>query len=452
MFSQLTKFLRIARVVGLALLVLAVGGLAAWLGTQQPKAVSAPPAPDVVEVEKITVSAPNCVLVPESIARHLALKTVVVKRADQSVPLPLFQATLNVDSNLLQRIHSRFAGEIVALGQVGQINPTSPPASLSKAGTTPTLQYGDKVEAGQLLAVVWSKDLGEKKSELVNVLSKYKLDAQVAGRLRDLYNQSGTAEKSVLDAERAVQEDKINIRRIEQTLITFGLTQADVAKVRSEVDDPDGERANAADWARVEVRATHAGVILERNIGIGYIVDTATDLFKIGDLKSLSVWAHVYDYDLPLLENLPTPMAWTISRPERPATVYYGTFEQIGSVIDPNQHTALVSGHVDNPNGELKIGQSVTVSLKRPASAWELIVPTDALVEDGVESIVIVQPDPTKLEYERRRVRVLRRTRDWVYLQEGLLFGLRADERVVAAGSLLFQEAMKAAVATVPTH
>ncbi len=455
MFSQLTKSLRIARVVGLVLLVLAVGGLAAWFATQQPKAVSASPAPGVVEVEKITVSAPNCVLVPESIARHLTLKTVVVKRADQSMPLPLFQGTLAADSNSLQRIHSRFPGEIVALGQVGQIDPTNPPASISKAGTTPTLQYGDKVEAGQLLAIVWSKDLGEKKSELINVLSKYKLDSQVAGRLRDLYNQSGTAEKSVLDAERIVQEDRINIERIERTLQSWRLTEADIAKVRAETDNltnQDAVRANAADWARVEVRATQAGVILEKNIGVGDIVDTATDLFKIGNLKSLAVWAHVYEDDLPQLAELPKPMAWTISLPARPGTVYDGKLELIGSVIDPNQHTALVSGHVDNPNGELKIGQSVTVSLKRPASAWELIVPTDALVEDGVESIVIVQPDPTKLEYERRRVRVLRRTRDWVYIQEGLLFGLRAEEHVVATGSLLFQEAMKAAVTTVPTH
>ena len=220
MFSRLSQFLRIARVSGLVVLVLAVGGVAAWLATQQPKAISAAPALDVVEAEKITVTAPNCVLVPESIARHLTLKTVVVKRADQSVPLPLFQGTLAADSNSLQRIHSRFSGEIVALGQLGQINPTNPPASLSLVGTTPTLQYGDKVEAGQLLAVVWSKDLGEKKSELVNFLSKYKLDVQVAGRLRDLYNQSGTAEKSVLDAERTVQEDRINIERIERTLLS----------------------------------------------------------------------------------------------------------------------------------------------------------------------------------------------------------------------------------------
>jgi len=67
---------------------------------------------------------------------------------------------------------------------------------------------------------------------------------------------------------------------------------------------------------------------------------------------------------------------------------------------------------------------------------------TDALVEDGVESIVLVQPDPAKNEYERRRVTVLRQTRDAVYLRDEP--GLRRGERVVTNGSLLLFEAMKA--------
>ena len=38
------------------------------------------------------------------------------------------------------------------------------------------LRHGDKVTVKQLLAVIWSKDLGEKKSELVDALSQLRLD------------------------------------------------------------------------------------------------------------------------------------------------------------------------------------------------------------------------------------------------------------------------------------
>ena len=447
MFAQIGKYLRFVRGIGLTALVLCAGGAAAWMANQHPVSGSAPAVAAAPEAEKIQLLGTDRMVVPESIAKHLALKTALVQRSERSVPLPLFQGTLALDSNSLQRVHSRFPGEIIELGPARP--GSSPRGKLWRYFArcpVPTLQFGDTVEAGQLLAVVWSKDLGEKKSELIDTLSKYKLDARVAERLRTLYAENGTAEKSVLDAERTVDQDLINIKRIEDTLTTFRLTKADIAKVRAEAASPDSPRSSAADWARVEIRAAQAGVILEKNVSVGDTVETGTDLYRIGNLKSLAVWAHVYEDDLPLVAELPKPLAWTVSLPSRPSVTYPGTLEQIGSVIDPNQHTALVCGRVENPDGELKIGQLVTVSLLRPARSGELTVPTDALVEDGVESIVLVQPDPAKNEFERRRVTVLRRTRDAIYLRDEP--GLRRGERVVTTGSLLLYEAMKAIAPT----
>ena len=451
----LSSIFRWIRNALLTVLVIAAGGGAAWLASQR-VAVSTPPSPPPPsEGESILRLDERRVSVPRPMAERIGLvppkdkPVATVKQSADRLILPLFQGTLALDSNSLQRIHSRFAGEIVALGVAAGSGEAAGPSSFSPGAGMTGLKTGDRITAGQLLAVVWSKELGEKKSELVDAVSKLKLDVQVAGRLRDLYKQNATAEKAVLDAERAVESDRIAVDRIERTLLSWRLTEADLARARAEADkigDPGATRSTAADWARVEIRAAQAGVLLEKNVGVGDIVDTTADLFKIGNLSSLTVWAHLYEDDLHLLAGIALPAEWTVVLPSNPRMPpLKGRLEQIGSVIDPNQHTALVSGSVENPEGKLKIGQAVTVSLTREPDRGELTVPTEALIEDGKGSFVFVQPDPAHCVYERRTVSVLRRTRDLVYLKGVIPGSIREGDRVIGPGAILLNEAMNAA-------
>ena len=81
------------------------------------------------------------------------------------------------------------------------------------------------------------------------------------------------------------------------------------------------------------------GVILEKNIVLGDLVDTNLDLFKVADLSRLRVMAHAYEEQLPLLDNLAEPQGrkWTISvQSDRGLPPLAGRFEQIGKMIDPN--------------------------------------------------------------------------------------------------------------------
>src|SRR2546421_442752 len=82
--------------------------------------------------------------------------------------------TVALDNERLARVHTRFAGEVMAVGTPTGHETTELPDEGSSAERP--LQVGDRVRKGQLLAVVWSKDLGEKKSELIDALSKLKFD------------------------------------------------------------------------------------------------------------------------------------------------------------------------------------------------------------------------------------------------------------------------------------
>jgi cobalt-zinc-cadmium efflux system membrane fusion protein len=250
---------------------------------------------------------------------------------------------------------------------------------------------------------------------------------------------------------RAVDSDLIAVARAERTLRSWRLDEKEIAAVRAEAERL-GRKAGAADesWARVEIRSPQDGVLLEKNVSKGDIVDTAADLFKVADLSTLAVWAHAYEEDLPALLSLSLPTEWTVQMPSQPGVVFPGRLEQIGKVIDPNQHTALVFGRVDNAAGKLRVGQFVTAEVQLKPTPGEVEVPTTALVEDGRTSILFVQPDPAKPVFVRRRVRVVRRFQDVVYLlseprpvrPDGPQ-PIRKDEHVVASGAVLLNEAIE---------
>jgi hypothetical protein len=148
-------------------------------------------------------------------------------------------------------------------------------------------------------------------------------------------------------------------------------------------------------------------------------VDNTTNLFQIAKVDPLIVLAAVPEDDLPALQDLKSQMqnffGWTVHTVG--AQPISGFVDDIGYLIDPNQHTAVVRGHIPNPNGLLRAGQFVTatVDLLPPENVVE--VPISAIVEDGRDSIVFVQADPKKSIYTMRRVQVTNRFDRTAYMR-----------------------------------
>ncbi|MDG3007360.1 hypothetical protein [Paludisphaera mucosa] len=86
-----------------------------------------------------------------------------------------------------------------------------------------------------------------------------------------------------------------------------------------------------------------------------------------------------------------------------------------------------------------------------PTDPNEIEIPTSALVEDGDESVVFVQPDPGRPSYELRHVAILRHTSDVAFVRaaapragEGdLAKAVAIGERVVVSGALELRAALK---------
>ena len=427
-----------------------VGGVVAGLFLYLNRdAHGADPAQKLTHVEKAQLSRPdeNSILVPDDVFGSLGLHTTQASRPSRPRSLPPLNGNLALDMNKLVRIRTPLPGDVVSLG----LNEEASPTGLVQDGvSTRPLRQGDRVrgprgeQPGQLLAVLWSKDLVEKKSELVDAVSKLKLDQNRLERYRALADEGNIPATRVQDAEREVDIDRITMSRIERTLRGWKVSEAEIKAIKAEAERLGRTEAlkagENAQWGRVEIRAPQDGVILEKNYSPGDLVDTSADLFKIGDLSRLIVWVHVYEEDLPALLKMKRPIPWTIRLPAQPEASFTGHLEQISPVLDPAQHTALASGQVDNSKGELRVGQFVTATINLPKADDEIEVPTGAVVEDGRKSVVFVQPDPTKPRFERREVEVARRFHDVVYLRGP---AVKEKDRVVSAGAVLLNDALE---------
>ncbi len=98
-------------------------------------------------------------------------------------------------------------------------------------------------------------------------------------------------------------------------------------------------------------------------------------------------------------------------------TALTGTIDEIGYLIDPNQHTAVIKGYVENPGQRIRAGQYVTVTVNIPPPDDVVEIPADALVDDGKQSLVFVQPDAAGHQFTMRRVEVTHRLDGKVFVR-----------------------------------
>jgi cobalt-zinc-cadmium efflux system membrane fusion protein len=414
---------------------------------------------------------PDIIRLPADYSTALKVQTATVRPAPPPEPLRL-RGSLMLDANRLARIKCFFAGRIVSFGkadaQPHRIGPPLPADLLGKKTNDPdTLRPGDFVRKDQLLAVVWSKDLGTMKSQLVDAISHLEVDQKLFDRYVKV-DKGVIAQKDYDNARRNVEADLIQVALAERTLRSYHLTEEEIAAVRREAEklsrknakeiaarsqpskerpdhvavDPEVERT----WAETTIRAPIDGVIVEKNVTIGDVIDNTTDLFKIVDLRYLQVMVNAYEEDIAALRRLkPEQRRWKIHFDGAGAgKPLEGEIAQISPIIDPTQHTGLVTGWMPNPGGDRLIGEFVTATVDLPADPSLVAVLASALIEEGGTASVLVAVNGSPREFTPRQVAVVQRGRETVLIRAEPNAAekrrgaqpLHAGEEVVTTGNL----------------
>lgn len=423
--------------------LLLIGGLLVAAAMVYPRLIALLKPPAAVRHRRASplfkLTGPESIAISDEAVTAIGFELATVEQAPAPEPLRL-PGYLMVDPNSLVPIHSRFPGQVVRVGFTEDVN-------IRGQRFSRPLRFGDNIKERQLLAIVWSTDIGQKKSELVDALSKLALDKTIL----DSFEQAPGAipRNKMEEARRNVEADKIQVNAAKRTLAAWQLSEYEINEVIKEASElrESGEQIAAAKtWSELQIVAPRNGVILEKNVNEGEVVDTNENLFKIADLSTIQVLAYVYEEDLPVIETLkPAERRWLIDLKSDPNDKpREGMFSLIGSVIDQTMRTAPIVGWLKNDDHKLRVNQFVTATVQLPADPAMVKLPISALIEEGSTVAVFVESNPAMHEVTRRVVAVTRRGEKMAFIRadpnkeerdDGAL-PLRVGERVVISGVL----------------
>jgi membrane fusion protein, heavy metal efflux system len=392
-----------------------------------------------------------------------------------------------LDPTRLARIRARFApARVVEIAQVRD------PSRMGGLTQFRELRQGDTVYKGDHLATFYSLDVGSKKNDLLDALVQLELDQNILDEAEK--HREAVPNVLMISEIRAVEGDRNAINRAINSLRLWEIPQEEIDALHAEArticadkgswfKTPEGRWVKTATlanggkgdptkaaksvpvkaaededtWGRVSIRVPFDGVVVERNLHVDeMVVDNTVNLFQIADVSRLLVIASCPEDSLPILEALSSEeRKWTVQTVGAgTATGLPGTIDEIGYVIDPNQHTAIIKGYVENPGKHIRAGQHVTATINIPPTADVVEIAVDALVDDGKQTLVFVQPDAGKHQFTMRRVHVTHRFDRTVFVrssairkeeqetaqetEEGLLpkEPIRPGDRVLVAGSV----------------
>jgi cobalt-zinc-cadmium efflux system membrane fusion protein len=417
-WTLLVALALVAVLAGAAVIAAAVFGgyLPFRLGHAVPGAAPETPATQTVELVRGTT---DTIVVPEPVRKALGIPPAA--RAEPPThPLPLtLPGSTGLDPTRVWRVRTRFNAEVIELGLA-----KATPAPDSYSGSR-ELRPGDTVAKGDVLAVVWSADVGGKKSDIVDGIVQLRLDEKRLAQREEGYRNGSVPEDTLNQTRRDVLSDRNALDRAERTLRTWNVPEKEIQAARDEAEQAalrGGKRDKEKErlWARSALIAPMGGTLVERNVGVGeFVADNTVNLFVIADVSRLQVLANPPEDLLPTLLDLPREKwRWTIRTVG--ADSLAGPFDEISYLLDPNQHTAVVKGYIPNPDRRLRAGQFVTATIELDAPKDVVEVPLTALVDDGRRSFVFVQPDPGKDQVTLRRVLVSRRFEKTAFVKSKL--------------------------------
>jgi cobalt-zinc-cadmium efflux system membrane fusion protein len=274
---------------------------------------------------------------------------------------------------------------------------------------------GDSVRAGELMAVLESRELADAKAAFLAAQERQTLAAATASREERLWQQRVSAEQDFLDARKTLAEAEIELRTAAQKLRALDLSDQDLQQVAEQPD------ANLTAYA---ITAPFDGVVIEKHLTLGETVAAETPVFTIADLTSVWIDLQVYQKDLGRVAAGQDVRIITNHETATSTTIGF-----VQPLVGEATRTALARIVMPNHDGMWHPGCFVTALVATELVEVPVRLPHSALIrlEDG-DTVVFVEDEHG---LEPRPVVPGRRDFEHVEISQGLEPG----EHYVARGA-----------------
>lgn len=273
------------------------------------------------------------------------------------------------------------------------------------------VSLGDRVAAGQVLAVLDSPDLAQ----------AYEDDEKAADAV-------ALAEKTLKRQQQSQEIGVASDHDLDQAKSDLAQVQAERTRATARLKDLG---AQAGDRRRLVIRAPAAGSVTALNAAQGAMLNDPTQaLLTLSDLSTVWATALVAERDLgAVAKGQPAE----VSLDAYPGKVWTGKVAFVADLVDPDSRRDKVRIAFANPDYALKPNMFATITLKGSEKS-QVVLPTSALLMNNDRVTVFVETGDWV--FERRVVELS--------LEEGLEValssGVKPGEQVVIKGGILLND------------
>lgn len=283
-------------------------------------------------------------------------------------------------------------------------------------------RVGDPVEAGEVIAVIESREVADAKSDYLGARLLFELQRKLFDRSKTLFEGKIVSENEYLRAEVAFEDARVKFEAARQKLFALGLTAQQIEALPRQP----GEMLR-----QQELRAPIAGRVAERRVDVGSLVGREgqeSELFVIIDQSE--VWGDLA-VPLPDLPKVTIGQRITVAAEDggepSPATVI-----AVNPLLDKETRAARVVVTIDNAGGRWRPGAFVGARIPFDQAEAAVIVPASALQTlDGAPSVFV----RTAGGFAARRVELGRQDDGRVEITTGLAAG----ERIATANTFVLK-------------
>jgi multidrug efflux pump subunit AcrA (membrane-fusion protein) len=258
---------------------------------------------------------------------------------------------------------------------------------------------GDPVAKGELLAVIDAAAVGELKTTLLRALAERNLQQQNVARLYEA--RDAVAGSRILDAEAALSKAQADVLAADQSLRNLGLP-VDVDSLQGLSEEqvldqlrllgiPESIRSQLDSQSvssnLLPVRSPIEGVVVERSVAPGEVVDPARILFQVADVRQMWLTLNV---PLENMNQLAIGQAVHFRADGSRETVV-GKLDWISTSADRMTRMVQVRAVLDNPNGRLRNETFGTGEVILRSESDAIVIPTGASHWEGCCQIIFVR-------------------------------------------------------------
>jgi len=333
---------------------------------------------------------PMQVQAPESLRAQIQVTEVAQQELSDTLRVA---GAIEFDEQSLNRIGASVTGRVTQLHAV----------------------LGQLVQKGQPLAQIHSSELSAAQLSFLKAKSATELNRRNVDRAQTLFQADVISAAELQRRQSEYEIAAAEMRASQDQLRVLGMTSEAIEQLA---------KSGAID-SNANVVASLSGVVVERKVVPGQVVQPSDALFVVADLQR--VWA-VAQVPEQQVFQVQVGQKVRIEVPALNKQEIVGRLIFVGQTVNPETRTVLVRTELDNAKGILKPAMLATMLIDSAPSP-RIVVPHGAVVREDDQDFVFVEVSPNtyrlapvKLEAERNGVRIVTQ-------------GLKTGQRIVSDGA-----------------